>query len=1027
MKLVETSVKRPVGVIMIVLAIIATGFISLRNLPINLMPDIDLPIAIVSVPYSEAAPEDVERQISEPLESALGTIQGVQSIQTQSSTGSSLVIMMFEMGTNLDNALLEVRERVDQVSGFLPDDAGNPNVLRINPNQMPVMSVALTGDHLNRLQGLADDQVLPVLERQAGVADVTIEGGQSRVIDIELDEAKLNQYGVSAQEIMQALGQANQSASAGTIARGDQNLQVRVEGTYQSVDDIRQTLIQTATGAVLHVEDIATVHDTFTTPDTTLINGEEAVVLSIMKQSDANDVDVSDNIIGVMDEVNNLLPDDVELSIVTDTSEFTRLAMNSVVQNILIGGAFALLILLLFLKSIRATLVIGVSIPIAVITTFSLIYFTGETLNILTMGGLALGIGMMVDSSIVILENIVSYRQRGYSRVEAAKAGASELAPAVIASTTTTLVVFLPMVFVGGIAAELFVPLALTVAFALLAALLVSITLVPMLSSKLLGNMNASNGRRYWFDQVLKKITNGYRSILEKVLRFRKSTVCVTLALLIGSLALIPMIGMEFMPEGDQGQISVRVETPAGTTASKTEEIALEVNDIIQQYQEDIEINYVTLAGGDATGGMGGMMGMGGGSSNAANFTLELVPADERDRTTSEITQRLNEDLAHIAGAEITVSEPTDMSMGNPISIEIHGPEHEVINELAEEILAEIETIEGVYNPSTSIEATQPQLEVQVNREVAARHGLNEQAVMSQVQMRLSGQTVMRYRESGEDMDVRIVYPEPTRETISDLENLPIQAQTGAVIPLNEIASFEQTLAPASLSRINQQPTVTVSTDVSGTDLGSVVSAIEDRLSTFNFPEDYHYNIGGQAEDMEEAFTELAMVLMLSIFLVYVVMAVQFENFLTPFIIMFTLPVTVIGVILGLFVTNTPLSIVGFVGIIMLAGIVVNNAIVLVDYINILRRRGIERYEAIIEAGTTRLRPILMTTLTTMLAMVPLALGLGEGAEMQQPMAITVIFGLGVSSIFTLLLIPVVYTYLDDVSQKVKNKFSRAD
>ncbi|MCZ0703680.1 HAE1 family hydrophobic/amphiphilic exporter-1 [Natronobacillus azotifigens] len=1025
MRLVETSVKRPVGVIMIVLAIIATGFISLQNLSLNLMPEIDLPIAIVQVPYEEAAPQDVERQISEPLESVLGTIEGIESIQTQSSTGSSLVILMFNMGTNLDNALLEVRERVDQVSGFLPEDAGNPNVIRINPNQMPVMSVALRGENLNRLQGLAEDQVQPMLERQAGVADVSVQGGQSRIIEIELDEAKMNQYGVVAEQLMQALGQSNQATSAGTISRGDQNLQVRVDGTYQSVDEIRETIIQTGTGAIVHIEDIATVHDTFTTPDTTLINGEEAVVLSIMKQSDANDVDVSDNIIASMDQINDMLPEGVEFSIVTDNSEFTRLAINSVVQNILIGGGFALLVLLLFLKSVRATLVIGVSIPIAVITTFSLIYFTGETLNILTMGGLALGIGMMVDSSIVILENIVSYRQKGYSKFDAAKQGASELAPAVIASTTTTLVVFLPMVFVGGIAAELFVPLALTVAYALIAALVVSITLVPMLSSKLLGDLSENNGRRYWFDRALNRFTNGYRSILKKVLQLRKTTVFVTIALLVGSLALMPMIGMEFMPEGDQGQISVSVETPAGTSSPKTEEIAMQVNEVIEQYQVDIETNYVTLSG---DGGMPGMMmGLGGGASNVADFTIQLVPANERTRTTSDFTQLLNEELQHIAGADITVSQLNDMSMGSAISIEIQGPEHAVINELAEEVLAEIATIDGVYNPSTSLEATQPQMQVRVDREIAARHGLNESAVMSQIGMRLSGQTIMRYREAGEEMDVRLVYPEASRETISDLENMRIQSQSGAVIPLIEVANFEQTFAPASLSRMNQQPTATVSTEVSGVDLGTVVNAIEERLSTFNFPEDYQYNIGGQAEDMEEAFTDLALVLLLSIFLVYVVMAVQFENFLTPFIIMFTLPVTVIGVILGLFVTNTPLSIVGFVGIIMLAGIVVNNAIVLVDYINILRRRGIERYQAILEAGTTRMRPILMTTLTTVLAMVSLALGFGEGAEMQQPMAITVIFGLIVSSFFTLLLIPVVYTYFDDLSEKIKGKFRRVE
>ncbi|SDB80873.1 hydrophobic/amphiphilic exporter-1, HAE1 family [Pelagirhabdus alkalitolerans] len=1020
MRLVETSVKRPVGVIMIVLAIIATGFVSVQNLAIDLLPDIDLPVAVVSVSYEEAAPEDVERQISEPLEQALGTIEGIDSIQTQSNTGSSTVIMMFDMGTNLDNALLEVRERVDQVRPMLPDDAGDANVLRFNPNQMPIMAVSLSGEDLVQLQDLADDQVIPALERQSGVADVTMEGGQSRVIDVTLDESKLMQYGVSAQDVMESLGGANQAGSVGTVRSGDENLQVRVDGTYQSVEEIEETIVQTEQGSILHVSDLATVEDTFTTPDTTLVNGQDAVVLSLMRQSGTNTVEVSDNVLDSMDEIEASLPGDVELDLVYDTSEFIRLSINSVVQNILLGGLFAILVLLLFLKSLRATIVIGVSIPIAIIATFSLIYFTGETLNILTMGGLALGIGMMVDSSIVILENIVSYRQRGYSKFEAAKLGASELAPAVIASTTTTLVVFLPMVFVSGIAAELFIPLATTVAFALIAALVVSITLVPMLSSKLLVDVNQeSNKRRYWFDRFLERLANGYERVLKQALRLRKTTLFVTLLLLVGSLLLIPFIGSEFIPEGDQGQISVDVETPAGSQAERTEEIAMEVDEVISEYDDIIRINNLSIAGGDM---MSGMMGMGGGGGNSANFTLELVPASDRDMTTEDLVQELSENTTHIAGADINVSAMDDMQMGDPISIELQGPEHDVLNELSTDVLAEIEEIDGIYSPSTSIDEVQPQLDIQVDSEVAARYGLADALVMNQVETRMSSQTVMRYREDGNEMDVRVQYPEEDYDTIADIRNMMIQSPMGMQVPLHEIASLEHTQAPANLQRGNQQPLVTISSDVVGADLGTVSSEIEERLDGMDWPDEYTYSIGGQAEDMEEAFGELALVLLLSIFLVYVVMAVQFENFLMPFIIMFSLPVSIIGVLFGYFITGTPLSIVGFIGIIMLAGIVVNNAIVLVDYTNILRRREIDRYDAIIEAGRSRLRPILMTTLTTVLAMIPLGLGLGEGAEMQQPMAVTVIFGLTIASIFTLVLIPVIYTYVDNVSTKWKNR-----
>lgn len=1021
MKLVDQSVKRPVGVIMIVLAVIALGVISVRNLAIDLLPEIDLPVAVVAVNYPDAAPEEVEKQISQPIESALSSIEGVESIQTQSQSGSALVLMQFNMGTNLDNALLEVRESVDQVKGMLPDSAGEPSVLRFNPNQMPIMWVGLSGGNLTQLQGIAEDQVVPQFERQGGVASVSVEGGQERVIELELDQSKLNEYGLSTNQIMQTLSQANQAASAGSVAKGNKDLNIRIDGTYTSVDDIRETLLSTAQGATVEVQDIATVNDTFSDAGTTLVNGQEAVVLSIMKQSDGNTVDVSNNILDSIDELNDTLPNDVALQTVVDTSDFIKQSISSVIQNMLLGGVFALLILLLFLKSVRATLVVGLSIPIAIVATFTLIYFTGETLNVLTMGGLALGLGMMVDSSIVILENIVAYRQQGYSMKEAAKQGASELAPAVIASTTTTLVVFLPIVFVEGIASELFTPLALTVAFALIASLVVAVTLIPMLASKLLSKAMEDNGRRYWFDRFMNRFNNGYKGILKKVLRFRKTTIFASLAIIIGSLALIPFIGTEFIPEGDQGQLEVSIETPVGTTEEQTTAIAEQVNDKLEAYQDVMEVNYVTIGSGDAVASA-----MGGGSANRATYTIQLVDPADRDQTTEDVMQAIDQDVQTIAGAEITVSAMgASMSTGDPIQIQLNGPEHEVLRELADEVVTQISEVEGVYNPTTSVEETTPQLNIQVDKPLAAQYGLTETEVISQVQMHFTGQTVMQYRENGDDIDVRLTYPDTDRDTISDLKTLLIQNQQGTQIPLDTIASFQEEQAPATLTRQNQQQQVNISSDVVGSDLGSVQTDIEATLDEMDFPEDYTYSIGGQAEDMMEAFSDLGLALVLSIFLVYAVMAVQFENFLFPFIIMFSMPATVVGIFGGLFITNTPLSITAFIGIIMLAGIVVNNAIVLVDYINILRARGVARHEAILEAGTSRMRPILMTTLTTILAMIPLGLGIGEGAEMQQPMAITVIFGLTVSSIFTLLLIPVIYTYFDDLSEKIKRKFKK--
>lgn len=1018
MKLVNTSVKRPVGVIMIVLAIIALGIVSMKNLVIDLMPKIDLPIAVVATSYEDAAPQEVENLISEPIESSVSSVEGIETVQTQSQSGSSLVLMTFKNGVDLDQSLLDVREKVDQAKGMLPDRSGDPSVLRFSPDQLPVVWISISGDDAAQLTDLADDQIVPFFEKQSGVASVTVEGEKEREIQLELNQANMEQYGVTADTVMQALNGTNESASVGEVEKGNKDLQLRITGEFQSVDDIKQTLVQTESGATIHVDDVATVNDTYEDPSSeTLVNGESSVVLSIMKKTDSNTVEVANNVTDALDDIQADLPKDVQLKTVIDTSEFIQMSIDSVVKNILIGGAISIFVLLLFLKSVRATIVIGVSIPIAIISTFALLYFTGESLNVLTLGGLALGIGMMVDSSIVILENIYSYRQRGHSLFESATKGASELAPAVIASTTTTLVVFVPIVFVEGIASDMFTPLALAVSFSLIASLVVAVTLVPMLSSKLLRQAmeDDEKGRRYWFNRFLERVKNGYSKVLDWVLKFRKTTILATVLAIGGSLALVPFIGTEFIPESDQGQVSIDVETGPGSSLSHTSDIVEEVNSELDAYDEWIETNYVNI-------GDGGMVG-GGSSTDTASYTIQLTPSTDREKSTKEIVGAMDEDLQGIPGADIQVNAmDSGMNMGDPIEIKLSGPEHDVLDELADQVVTDIESVDGIFNPESAQEAGRPQMVIQVDKEKAAQYGLTEEQIKGQIELRFTGQVASVYREEGHEMNINLVYPEEERSTINDLQDMSIQSAEGASIPLEEVAVFEESEGPVALMRENQQSQMNITSEISGRDLGSVVSDVEATLDQMKFPEGYQYSIGGQAEDMAESFSDLAIALVFSVFLVYAVMAVQFENFLFPFIIMFSMPATVIGVLLGLFVTNLPLSIPAFIGLIMLAGIVVNNSIVLVDYINILRRYGYNRYEAIIEAGRSRLRPILMTTLTTVLAMIPLGLALGEGAELQQPLAVTIIFGLTISSIFTLLLIPVVYTLFDDFTGKIRGK-----
>ena len=1017
MKLVSLSVKRPVGVIMIVLAIIALGFVSVKNLAVDLFPKIDLPIAVIATTYDDAAPEEVENLISKPIEESISSLEGIEEIQSQSQSDASVIVMMFKNGTDLDQALLDVRERVDRVKSMLPDRAGDPNIMRFNPDQLPVIWVSITGKDAEVLTELAENEVSPFFERQEGVASVSVEGAKTREIQVILNEAKMTQYQVSPQEVMQALSETNQSSSVGTIEKGDQDLKVRITGEFTSIEDIEQTIIQTQADTSVKVSEVATIKDTFEKEDSvTMINGEPSVVLSILKKTDANTVEVAQNIKNGLDEIEAELPEGANLNVVIDTSDFIEEAVSSVIQNILIGGAISIFILLLFLKSIRATIVIGLSIPIAIISTFSLMYFTGETLNILTLGGLALGIGMMVDSSIVILENIYTYRQRGENLIDAAIKGAAELTPAVIASTTTTLVVFLPIVYVEGIASDIFTPLALTVSFSLLASLIVAITLVPMLSSKLLSKA-MEDGRRYWFDNLLEKVNNGYTRALKKVLKFRKSSIIVTIVLIVASIGLIPFIGAEFIPAGDQGQLDITVETRPGSSLEATEKVIDHVNEKLSEYEDIIDVSYVTAGGGDFASSSS--------SENEASFTMQLVPPKERDITTEKFVQQLEKDLQDIPGAEITVSEMgAGIGMGAPIEIQLNGPEHEVLRELADDVVEGIQSIEGVHNPESEANLGVPQLQLEVDDDKAALYGLSVEDIQSQIEMRFIGQVVTVYRDDGREINVSLTYPEDSRQTINDLEDMKVIGNEGAQIPLTSLANFEETQGPVTLIRQNQEAQMNVTTEIMDRDLSSVVKDIETYLDGLSLPEGYSYSIGGEAEDMADSFADLTLALIFSIFLVYAVMAVQFENFLFPFIIMFSMPATVIGVVGGLLISGLSFSIPAFIGLIMLAGIVVNNSIVLVDYINILRRRGMDRYEAIIEAGRSRLRPILMTTLTTVLAMIPLGLALGEGAEMQQPLAITIIFGLSISSIFTLLLIPVVYTYFDDLTKKIMRRDS---
>nr|WP_269748825.1 efflux RND transporter permease subunit [Lysinibacillus timonensis] len=1019
--LVKTSISRPVGVIMFVVVAMLLGFISLTGLKLDLFPKMDLPVAVVATSYPGGAPQEVEELISKPIESAVGTIEGLDTIQSISQPSSSLVVMMFDFGRDIESAMTDVREKIDQISGALPENANDPMVMRLDPNATAVVYASLSGADLNVLQDIAENEVQPALERASGVASATVSGGIEREIRVNLDQAQLLNFGVTGSQVMSALGAENRSISAGTVEQGGKDVQLRIVGEYTSINDIRNTQLTLANGETIRVEDVAEVVDTFKEQSSiSKVNGEETLLFSIMKQSDANTVEVAKEVQKAIDELNAEFAErGLKITTVMDTSTFITDSIDSVVNNMLIGGVLSAIILLLFLRSIRATLVIGISMPIAIITTFTLMYFTGETLNVISMGGLALGIGMMVDSSIVILENIFKKRQEGLSIKDAAIEGGGELVGAVIASTLTTAVVFLPIVFVEGLAAQIFRPLALAVVFSLTAALIAAVTIVPMLSSKMLGKVKIQmegEAPKGIVNRLLAVFIKIYGKVLEKALKFRKTVILIVLAAFAGSFALSGSVGVEFMPASDSGQVGITAEIQSGSQLSESEAVVEQIDERLAKYKDIIKVSYVSIGGSTD--------GVSAGTANQASYMIELVSSTERDITTQDFIAEVSELVSDIPGAEITVADQSSgMSSGSPIQVQISGDDQDVLGDLAQQVVWLIEDIDGTLNVESSLSEGNPEVQVVVDREIASAFGLTYQQIMNEVNLSFDGQVATYYKEDGSEYDVTVALPSDETETVRDLETMMIRNNEGMNIPLSTVAQFVQIQGPSQITRQDQVKTINVTSDVYGRDLGSVSTDIMLAMEKLSLPDGYEVSMGGQSEQMMESFGQLALALLLGIFLVYMVMAVQFESFVYPFIIMFSMPTMIIGVIVGLFISGVPLSMPGFIGMILLAGIVVNNGILLVEYINILRDKGMERMEAIIEAGKSRVRPIFMTTLTTVLAMIPLALAIGEGAESQQPMAVVVVFGLSASTMFTLVFVPVMYVIIDNMATKVKGWF----
>lgn len=1032
MKIANFSVDRPIAISMLIIALVFLGLFSLPRLAVDLYPEMELPIAVIVTSYEGAAPAEVEKIVTKPIESAVATTGNIQEINSRSQSGTSLVIVRFNWGTNMDNAALELREKIDMVKAMLPSEISSPRVMKLDPNQAPIISFSLTGLDVVNLKKLAEDTVQPRLERIEGVASVGLSGGKTREINIILDQAKMESYNLTPSQIMQALASDNISGTAGAMERGSNEVSIRVLGEYNKIEDLQRIRINLpGMGAgSLPLGDLATVEDSFKKETKfAFVDGKPSISFDVMKSTGSNTVQVAKSVKQEVENLNKILPAGVQITTVVDTSKFIQQSINNVIQHSMLGGFLAIVILYLFLRNVRSTLVVALVIPISVIATFTMMYFGNQTINMLSLGGLALGLGSLVDFSVVVLESIYRYRQNGHGVIEAAKLGTAEVGTAVTAAAATQVVVFLPIIFVSGLAGILFKPMALTVSFSHIAALFAALTLVPMLSSRLLKNVappdetlpeGKTKNPVIHFGRFMHRLNGYYGNILRWSLGNRKKTVGITVILLVLSLIALPFIGTEFIPSMDQGEITVSLELPSGTKVAETAKVASQLESLAHHNIDEIERIFTTVG----TGGQLSFLGVG--TGNMASMQIKLTPLEQRKISTAEAAEKLRIAMTDVPGADITVTA-TDNSGGpggQPIDIAIRGDDLAVLNQLGDLLVEVVKGVEGTRNVSNSLAKANPEVQIIVDREQASRYGLSATQVLHAVRIAFDGQIVSRMRTGDDEVDVRLSTPADSK-SLDKLSNLTIVSPTGAKVPLSVVASIESHHAPMEIHRTSQSREVRITAEVSGRDLGSINNEIMAELDNLALPEGYMVKFGGQAEDMANSFKDLGMALMLSVVLVFMVMAAQFESLFQPFIIMFSLPPTFIGVVFGLGITGHHLSVPALIGTIMLVGVVLNNAIVLVDYINTLRKRGYERNEAILEAGPVRLRPILMTALTTILALIPLAFATGEGSEGQAPMAVVVSFGLAFSTLITLVLVPVVYTIFDDLGKKISARINK--
>jgi HAE1 family hydrophobic/amphiphilic exporter-1 len=1028
MKIPEFSVNRRVTTAMLAMILVVLGFIAFTSLGLDFFPDIEFPTVSVVTTYSGASSEDIENTITRPLEQIINTISRVKEVNSMTTEGASVIMVEFEWGTNLDFGAQDIRDQIGLYRNFIPEEASDPLVVKFNIGQMPIIFGGITADRPTlELKELIEDEVAPRLERIDGVAAAQVFSMDIREILVAVDKSALESLNISFDQILMSLRMENLNLPAGRVTERHSEYLLRTLGEFQSLDDIRNTIIgSTQAGQPIYLADVAEVRDTL--KDTRLISrtqGEKAVFYFISKRSGANTVTTAQAVNRELERIKPTLPPDVTFYPFMDQAEMIQRVIRRTGNNALVGGILAIFFIFVFLRNWRPTVTIALAIPLSVITTFIAFYLAGYTINLLTLGGLALGIGMLVDNAVVVIENIFRHMEEGEKRKEAAKKGASEVGMAITASTLTTIAVFFPMVFAQGITGRLTRGLALAIAFSLLASLFVALTVVPMVASVLFkANSRLDTEGRDRRKIQFEKVRNFYRNLLHKALRRRGLVLGGTLGLLALSFAIVPFLGTEFMPAMDREMIMLQVKMPVGTSLEETNRVVTMVERLMAQEPEVMNVsvqvgsqaeeNPADMAGGMSTTG-----------SHEGLLWVGLKPLRERNLSDVEVLEKIRRKLPKLKDVKFESLDLGQAMMGGataPIEIKIFGKEINILKEIGDNIVERIRDVEGLRDVTHSLAEGKPEYHISIDREKASRMGLKVSQVGNVIQTASLGKVATRYREGNEEIDIRVRFEEKFRDNLEDIRSIPIMTPLNTMISLGEVAAITLGEGPIRINRENQARVITVTGNIAGRDLGSVVKDIRGRIADIEsgLPAGYFTEFGGQFEQMQEAFVIMAAAFALATLLVYMIMASQFESFRHPFVIMFTIPLSIIGVIVALLVSGRPVSLPVLIGFIILGGIAVNNGIVMVDYINQLKQRGVDKKEAILQACAVRLRPVLITAFTTILGMMPMAISISEGAEMRAPMAVTVVGGLMATTLLTLFVIPIIYSLFDRVKFKEK-------